>query len=272
MPENGPLLATDLDGTLIPSPDSAHDSEQRLALMKLRDFATRGQLEIVFATGRHLQSVLDAIDEEGLPTPDWVICDVGSTVCSSEKGVYRVNDEYLRHLNDITGDCDAQSLHLLLGPIKSLRIQEPEKQQTCKLSYYCDTDDLEPSVEQIEEALCERGLPFGVVSSLDPIDGYGLIDVLPQGINKAYALRWWSNWRGLDPDQIVFAGDSGNDYAALASGFRGILVGNAPPKLVRRLQSHHEQSGTKDRIYYSKSPYTAGVLEGCIHFELVPPS
>ena len=73
------------------------------------------------------------------------------------------------------------------------------------------------------------------------------------------------------PEGIVFAGDSGNDYAALTAGFRAILVGNAHQELAERVAEHHRRGGHSDRLYLAREHATAGVLEGCRRFGLVQP-
>ena len=77
MAEAPHVLATDLDGTLIPlegHPENHNDLET-LAKALQRRAAT-----LVFVTGRHLQSVLDVAQQHRLPLPSWLICDVGTSI------------------------------------------------------------------------------------------------------------------------------------------------------------------------------------------------
>ncbi len=264
-----PILATDLDGTLIPPEGSPTNSPEHQALMRLKDGNRKGELEIVFVTGRHFQSVAKVMRERQLPDPAWIICDVGSSLYLREETGYQRVSDYVNHLNDLTGYFAVGRLRDALKPINHMVLQEPEKQGNHKLSFYCDPERLQGQVERIQDALIDAEAPYGVVSSLDPFTGTGLIDVLPRGVNKAYALGWWSQWQRLDPARIVFAGDSGNDAAALLAGYRGILVGNASSDLRSQLRAHHEATGSIDRLYAAKAGYTAGVLEGCRHFGIV---
>ena len=262
------LLATDLDGTFIPSHRTAESGEFQ-ALQRLKRSADEGEISLVYVTGRHIESVLLVMETQSLPQPDWMICDVGTSIYVRNQGSYQIVEDYVTHLNHLTGGVDAQSLRALLQSVPGLTPQEAEKQRQFKLSFYCESAVISQCVERIEAILQQRQLPYGLVSSIDPFDGKGLIDVLPKNVDKAYALNWWAAWQGLDPYHIVFAGDSGNDYAALISGFRGILVGNADACLAERLQAHHHQAGTSDRIYFAKSIHTAGVLEGCRYYRLL---
>jgi phosphoserine phosphatase len=96
-----------------------------------------------------------------------------------------------------------------------------------------------------------------------------LLDVLPRGVNKASGLRWWAQFQQRELDQIVYAGDSGNDLAALTDHFRAILVGNADRQLARQIHEHHAQQGSLSRLYLARGHATQGVLEGCLFFGLI---
>jgi hydroxymethylpyrimidine pyrophosphatase-like HAD family hydrolase len=76
--QTGPtLLATDLDGTLIPldgEPQNRQDLQTLAALLE------RLGVALIYVTGRHLESVERAIDEHQMPRPDWLICDVGTSI------------------------------------------------------------------------------------------------------------------------------------------------------------------------------------------------
>ena len=74
---NKGVLATDLDGTLIPLDDcSQNQSDLKCLTEKIRELG----FLLVFVTGRHISSVQKAITEFSLPLPDWIICDVGTSI------------------------------------------------------------------------------------------------------------------------------------------------------------------------------------------------
>lgn len=273
-----PILATDLDGTLIPItplPMSEQQSSltERAALAVFRRLCDAGKLEIIFVTGRHPRSVIGAIGDEGLPMPQWILCDVGTTI------LHRVDDQpyhpveaYVNHLDAIVGNFTTQHLRSCIIEHADLTAQEDEKQGRHKLSYYCDSSKLEDHIARINTQIQRSGAPYRVTSSIDPFNGDGLIDLLPFGTDKASALHWWAQYRSASLDQIVFAGDSGNDFAALTSPLRSILVGNADRKLAERVVAHHHRQNTLDRIYLATAHATAGVLEGCIRYGIVDQS
>lgn len=312
-----PILATDLDGTLIPVtplsstdklksnevgqsvPTAKHgDSEyraiemifnvatasitynesttvdralaERAALATFRRLSDAGKIEIIFVTGRHPNSVIGVMSDEGLPNPQWIICDVGTTILRRVSGQpYHPIEAYVNHLDSIIGQFTTPVLRSKIIQHTDLTPQEDEKQGRHKLSYYCDATRLVEHVARIDKQIDQWGAPYRTISSIDPFNGDGLIDLLPKGTDKSSALQWWANHRVAARDQIVFAGDSGNDFAALTSGFRAILVGNAARDLAARVVDHHHNCGTSDRIYLATLSATAGVLEGCIRYGIV---
>ena len=285
-----PVLASDLDGTLLPlsadyrprhashaapsvPPDIPEHRdglvEQLQALDTLRQRVAAERLELVFVTGRHWQSVWELLQRQSLPRPNWVICDVGTSILRREGQEYHPLPEYEGHLQHIVGDIVAAALLNWVDEYDDCVLQEPEKQGAYKRSYYCSSRRLVEHGQRIERILERHRLPYGVVSSVDPFTGAGLIDLLPKGCDKFSALQWWTRRQGVAEEELVFAGDSGNDWAALTSRCKSIVVGNASPSLVRRVLAHHRQAGTLDCVYVARAEATAGVLEGCRWFGLL---
>jgi maltooligosyltrehalose trehalohydrolase len=263
-----PVFATDLDGTLIP----LNGNTANLLDLNLirRELASR-KIEVVFVTGRHLDSVVDAIDQHHLPVPEWVMTDVGTTIYRRQDNGYRILDEYQCHLRQITLAMPIDELRSRFESLPGLRLQEPHKQGRFKLSFYADRHVLPELVQQIELQLNKLSAPYGVIHSLDPFHGGGLIDLLPAAVSKAYALDWWSESVNLKREQLVFAGDSGNDLAALTAGYRAIVVGNADRTLAQQVHAAHQAQGWCDRLFLATSPASSGVLEGLNWFGLIGP-
>ncbi len=257
-------LATDLDGTLIPL--EGHQENLR-DLQSLKNELNRTQIELLYVTGRHFESVADAIESYQLPLPGWVICDVGTTVMQrTPQGTFEQQADYREQLVSLTQSLPLHSLELLLENLPGLRRQEEEKQGEFKLSYYCDDANRIEISEQIRQLLRESSAPYSLISSADPFNGDGLIDLLPQNVSKAYALDWWTQFFDYPKESILFAGDSGNDLAALTAGYRSILVGNAAHEVVEEVTQINKKLGFHDRLFLAESSATSGVLSGCNHF------
>src|SRR6056297_512127 len=297
------FLATDLDGTFIPirptegmragqseaeAAERFQDSQQALWEISRAASADSAaeRLNLIYVTGRHLESIADAIVRFGLPVPQWILCDVGSSLyvnigLSDAIGLSDVAeaDEVVRHFQrvdaydaalwSITGRFDGDRLRHALSRQADVRLQEDVKQALFKLSYYADQESLDDAVAAFEEYLIDQALPFGIIQSVDPFNGDGLIDVMPRGVSKAFALQWWIDHCDIATDKIAFAGDSGNDLAAMISGIPSIVVGNADRALADRVLRHHEQQGWTERLFLADAHSTAGVLQGCQWFELL---
>ena len=260
------LLATDLDGTLIPLPQNVENIK---ALSAIFDRHENGQLKLIYATGRHFESVLEAIDHYSLPEPEWIVCDVGTAIYQHNGSEYRRFSLYEDHLSEHTGPVNRTDVEKLLQGIEGLELQAPDYQQRFKVSYHCHSETLSKIIETVEARLAEMSLPYDAMGSLDPFMNRGLIDVLPKNVSKAYALLWLSTHADFSPHEVVYAGDSGNDYAALTSGFRAIIVANASDGLIEKVTRHLDSSGSIDRLYVAQSQATTGVFEGCQHFKLL---
>lgn len=258
---------------MIPGDGLLPDDPQWQALSCLQDRIAAQQLEVVFVTGRHLESVIEVIQHKDLPQPQWILCDVGTSIFHQDSAgydqPYRPLQSYVNHLDQIVGTFSVSQLLTEIKPHSGLRLQEPEKQGRHKLSFYCKARTIDEQVQRIEHRLQTMGAPYRVVSSIDPFNGDGLIDLLPLGTDKASALLWWAAFRDHNADEIVFAGDSGNDFAALTAGFRAIVVGNADRQLAAQVAAEHRRLGHPERAYLASGHATAGVLEGCRHFGLV---
>ncbi|WP_417392547.1 malto-oligosyltrehalose trehalohydrolase [Gimesia sp.] len=267
------VLATDLDGTLIPlNRDPQNQSDLRILA---EQFQARGN-SLIFVTGRHFGSVSQAIKDFQLPVPEWIICDVGTSIFQrQENEEFTLVTAYQDYQDQIIAAMSIETLREQLSAIDGLRLQESAKQGRFKLSYYADAAQLESLVDRIQEILTQTDAPYSIINSVDPFNGDGLIDLLPATVSKALALEWWTEKNGHDPRNIVFSGDSGNDLAALTAGYRTILVGNADRQLAQRVYNLHQTSGWKNRLYLAEGTATSGVLEGCRWFglaEQIPPA
>lgn len=263
------ILATDLDGTLIPL---AGNEQNQSDLETLTDQLGEHGVTLIYITGRHFASASEAIGQFGLPQPDWLICDVGTSIfLRQDSGTFIPVEDYLNHQDRIIAALPMDGLRRQLQDLSGLRLQEPEKQGRFKLSFYADAAQLHEVVVRIQQKLDETAAPYSIIHSVDPFNGDGLIDLLPTEVSKAHALAWWADHAGFTRESIVVSGDSGNDFSALTAGYRAIVVGNADRSLVRSVYDSHRESAWQHRLCLAHGLATSGVLEGCRWFGLVKP-
>jgi HAD superfamily hydrolase (TIGR01484 family) len=258
------FLATDLDGTLIPL---TMDSYHQQSLVLLADLLKRYEMPLAYVTGRHFASVQAAIAEFNLPQPDWILCDVGTSAWErGAAGEFLHVDRYAQKLQEIAGGIAQGPLLELSTAIPGLRPQESEKQAPFKISFYAARARLEEVVSQLRDCLNTMRASFQIISSVDPFTGEGLIDLLPIGVSKAFALEWLCGEQNWSQQSVIFAGDSGNDLAAFNADYNTIIVGNTADSIVAQVREAHRSAGWSSRLYHASQHATSGVLEGVLHF------
>jgi HAD superfamily hydrolase (TIGR01484 family) len=256
-------LASDLDGTLIPP---VLDADRRRDIDEFTRRTEAGGLDLTYVTGRHLALATDGIGAAGLPWPARIFCDVGTSLHVRAGDGY-VRDEAFRHAMAATlGETLMAGVRRLLDDVEGLALQEPSKQAEFKLSYYVRGPAREAAGREVRRRLAPVRHRIEIISSEDPASGDGLLDLLPEAAGKRHALDWLCRTSGLAREDVLFAGDSGNDRDALLSGHPAVLVGNAPDSLRTDLARVAGHAGLGDRLYFARAPFAAGVVEGAEHF------
>lgn len=265
------LICTDLDRTLLPNGSQPESPEARATFTRL---VSRPEVTLAYVSGRHRELVEDAIREYGLPLPDWVIGDVGTTI-------YRVRTREWLHWSeweqDIAADwpgLTANDLRPLFTDLPSLRLQEESKQNRYKLSYYLPLQtDIDALQREMSRRLNAQKIAASLIYSVDEATSTGLLDVLPARATKLHAVEFLMQHQGFDVTNTVFAGDSGNDLPVLASAIQSVLVANADCEVVEQAKTQALQQGTMAAFYMAQGGflgmngnYSAGILEGVAHY------
>ena len=258
-------LVTDLDGTYLPLPEHP---ENHVALRTLAEARTATGYGLVFCTGRHFESVEAVMQELSLPNPDWIICDVGTSIYHLTDDRFEPYTPYLDHLADQVGEQPRSAVETLLKPLEHLSLQCDAHQGKYKISFECDTVHTDTLVSKIQKKLSDQDLPYEVHGSIDPFLDCGLVDVLPKQVSKAYAVQWLATHADFNPQSVIYAGDSGNDLTALTAGFRAILVANHSKGLDQQVEARLGDTA-EHLLFKATKTATSGVLEGCRHFGLL---
>jgi len=238
------VLATDLDGTFL-----GGDAAQRRALYDWIE-SRRDDTLLVFVTGRDLPHVARLV-EGGLPAPDYVIGDVGTTVVD-----WRSRTPVPALIDWVEGRWGGanERVRAMLAGTPGLELQtEPMAR---RVSYYYDPEVFDPaSVAHVEAA------GFDVVTSADTY-----LDVLPRGVSKGPTLERFCEALGIPRDRVLVAGDTLNDWTLYLTGLDGVVVGNAEPALVERVTGLAE----REHVYLSPHPGCAGIADAIHHFAKHP--
>jgi len=259
------LLCTDLDRTLIPN---GAQPESPSAMQRFRHLVSREEITLAYVSGRHRALIEQAIAKYGLPQPDFAIADVGSTIYRIDPSGWRQWDEWDAQIEPDWHGLSRDELYRLLSVFPVLRLQEPEKQNRHKLSFYAPLEtDVQQLLGGMEARLKQAGIRANLIWSVDEAAAVGLLDVLPASANKLHAIAFLMQQQGFGHENTVFAGDSGNDLDVLKSGIQAVLVTNADAK-TKRLAA--DGAGC---VYIAKGGYlgmngnySAGILEGVAHY------
>ena len=235
------LFCSDLDGTLLG--EAAHTAEFA------KVWAETGEKPIlVYSTGRLDADAKGVIKAQGMPEPDFYTTGVGTMVYDVSEG--KMMEGFAELLNV---GWDYERVRELVSRQAGIKEQPPECLHAWKSSWFWD-DKTNEEIEGLRKELAMEGLEAQVIYST----GRDL-DVLPMAANKGNAIEWLCGHLGVGLDEIVVAGDSGNDSSMfLKEGVRGVMPGNVSPELVEALEG-------KD-VFRAEGLCAAGTMEGLRHY------
>lgn len=265
------LICTDLDRTLIPN---GTQPESPRARPLFHAICNRPEVTLAYVSGRDLGLQLDAIRDYDLPMPDFAIGDVGTSIYRLMNGGYEPWEAWDQ---EIAADWHGRTSHdiaALLEETGPFQLQEPERQNTWKLSYHAPARPVpDDTMQRIQAILDDHGLDAALIWSIDETRDLGLLDIIPARATKLHAIEFLIEQQGIDFLRTVFAGDSGNDLPVLGSSIPSVLVANAEASVRREALRLAEANGHPDRLWCARGGhgdmngnYAAGILEGLIHF------
>lgn len=271
------VLATDLDGTF------AHGSADARAEL-VDAIAADPDARLIYVTGRTPSGAREVAGRVGLPQPDVLIADVGTSVLRG-LGPDRVVPIEATLDTLWPGGAEVRSRLESVAELEEQEIIAPRR-----VSYWIEpvrrTAAARPA-EAASTARAERADPFAArapddaslasgaeaiaqriaaaarerLADLDVdvlVSANVFLDVLPRGVNKGTTLRRVLDWLGVADDACVVAGDSLNDLALFETGLAGIVVGNCEPALRRR-------ASDLPSVYVARAEGVEGIVEGLRH-------
>lgn len=265
------LLCTDLDRTLIPNGDAPEDPQARELFGRL---CRHPAVTLAYVTGRDHQLVLDALNHYHLPQPDYALTDVGSTMFRIDSGSWQQLPAWNHHLEAYWPEGTGARIRVLVSPLSGPLLQEEAKQNRFKVSYYVPlTLEHQEIVDQIRQRLEQEEIAANLIWSVDEMANIGLLDILPDRADKRQAIKFLQQHLGYGDDELVFAGDSGNDLQVINSDIPAILVANAAPDIKQAARDWAQQHDRMDVLYVAEGNllalngnYSAGIIEGVCHF------
>lgn len=265
------LLCTDMDRTIIPNGVHAEHPEAR---KRFADFCRQPEITLVYVTGRHQALVQQAIQQYALPQPDYAITDVGTKIYQADANRWHQWSAWEQEIDRAWLGKSHRQIKQIIGHIPGLYLQEESKQNIHKLSFYLSLSaDKDQIIAQMQQCLLKEGIAASLIWSVDEPENIGLLDVLPRNATKLHAIEFLQQQLHFDREQVVFAGDSGNDLPVLGSAIPSVLVANAADEVKQAALQLAEQGGHTEALYLAgagilemNGNYSAGVLEGVWHF------
>ena len=240
------LISFDIDETLLDNAVGTNDFYKTWNKIKFKNKPL-----LCYNSGRLPDDLISLIERNIIPKPEYFIAGVGTSIYDYTKEV--IIKEFSQVLDE---GWDLGKVIMVMHEIGNGIVPQPDHfQNDFKSSWFYDNAS-EDEITRIEKKLKNEGLEVNVVYSSSRH-----LDILPKWANKGNSLEWLLKYLKIKPEEVVVAGDSGNDSAMFKiPNINGIVVGNAQPEL------YHE---TKDlSVYYSEKLRYEAVLEGLEHYGL----
>lgn len=265
------LLCTDMDRTIIPNGDQPESPKARSILSYL---IKHNDIDLAYVSGRDINLIDDAIRQFNLPSPDFAIGDVGTTIYKPHQSRWQIDGDWQDEIAKDWNGHDSAGLSENLAEFKELRLQAAERQNKYKLSFYTASDiEIDSLAMNIRNVLSQMNIESRIIWSIDEAKDVGLVDILPLRASKLHAIRFLIRKHGYSISNVVFCGDSGNDLNALTSDIQAVLVKNGADEVRQAALETVSNRGLDEMLYLAKGNflgmngnYAAGILEGLAHF------
>lgn len=233
------LLVSDVDDTLLGDRAAA---EEFAAWYE----TTRGEMRLVYASGRFVDSIIESIQSTPLPEPDAIIGGVGSEIRR-----YPSREPLGDWQARMSENWNADEVKRLLADEPGVERQPEKFQSDYKQSYFL-YNAAQERLDQLRQKLADAHMAVDCIYS-----SRRDLDFLPAGVNKGTAAAFLAEHWNLSPDDVLVSGNSANDADLFRQGFLGVVVANGHDEL-KALQG--------PRVYVAQRGYAAGVMEGIRHW------
>jgi sucrose-6-phosphatase len=241
------LFSVDLDGTLLGNPESAQRFKEAW-----ESLARESRPLLVYNSGRTVKDTLALIATRKLADAEYIIGGVGTEFRDA-----RNPGDVPEFVAQFGEGWNLTLVEKIVGTTPGVERQPPEFLHPYKSSWYLHRANRQ-QIDELKHRLEEAGLQVTVVYS-----SLRHLDVLPSRANKGNALAWLCRRLDIPMDQVLVAGDTGNDSSMfLLPGVKGIVVENAQPELFDAV--------VKLPVFVATKVMADGVLEGLKHYGIIP--
>lgn len=237
------ILATDLDGTFL----GGTEAERRQFYDWIE--ASRARVGLIFVTGRDPGHIRELTRKRGVPRPDFVVGDVGTTIAEVDE------EHFLSPIAELEAEIEkawngaGMRVQAALQGVKGLRLQSSGFRY--RVSY-----DMDPELFEARALDIVAGLGLDAL-----ISDNRFLDVLPKGVSKGPSLLRLLTHLGIDNRKVLVAGDTLNDLSMLAMGLPAVAVGNSEPALMDEVRG-------LEHVHVARQHGVAGIAEAILHHKL----
>lgn len=227
------VIITDIDNTLLGNID---------LLGKLFDWLMPRKDKICFgvATGRNFKSALHILQINRVPAPDILITSVGTEIYYLHKENKFYDQSWDTHINY---EWEPDKIKDILDDLNYLKFQLDQRKY--KISYFIKNYSQE-KISEIKSALDAQACSYNLIAAEN-----WLLDILPVRASKYKAIVHFADRKNISKDDILVAGDSGNDLEMLQGFKNSVIVAN-----------HQKELYGLKNVYYSKYPNAGAIIDG----------
>jgi len=237
------LIITDIDNTL-----TGDDEAMREFFQLITD--AEDNIGFGIATGRRFDDVVQLMQDYDIPQPEVLIAAVGTEIYYGKH--YTPDRRWQKHIDF---RWEPERVHQVLDSIEGLYLQKEHEQSVYKISYEVDFS-IAPKLPAIKRHLREAGLRVKVIVSLGKF-----LDIIPFRAGSGLSIRQMAYKWSFPLENILVAGDSGNDEGMLAGNTLGVVVGNYSEEL--------ELLRPYPRVYFAGAKHAAGIIEGIRYYNFL---
>jgi len=243
LPQIDRLILADIDNTLTGDEAAMHDFFEMIA-------QAEENIGFGIATGRRYEDVIEIMKSLEIPNPEVLITSVGTEIYYGKN--YTLDTSWQKHIDFrwVPG-----KIREVLNEVEGLYLQEENEQSKFKISYKVDFS-IAPSLAGIKRILREAGIRAKVITSLNMF-----LDIIPSRAGSGISIRHMAFKWGFPLENILVAGDSGNDEEMLAGNTLGVVVGNYSEEL--------EKLRKYPRVYFAQAHHAAGIIEGVNYYNFL---
>ena len=237
------LILTDIDNTLTGDEAAMQDFFRLIAEAPMH-------VGFGIATGRRFEEVVRMLQELDIPRPEVLITSVGTEIYYGKN--YTMDRSWQKH---IQFGWEPERVREVLDGREGFYPQPDHEQSAFKVSYQIDPAAA-PKLSRIKRLLREGGVRAKAVLSHNMF-----LDVIPTRAGSGVSVRHIAYKWNFPLEQILVAGDSGNDEGMLTVNALGVVVGNYSSEL--------EKLRNLPRIYFAGGRHAAGIVEGIRYYNFL---